>query len=91
MQRWNARRIALAAAVIAITAAAVAYGSLFAVFLPGSRPQGINAPSCGTGPAMILSAQAVPSAAMLPCIAALPSGWSIAGADITSGKFHRYG
>ena len=35
---------------------------------------------------MILSAQAVPSAAMLPCIAALPAGWSIGGADISSGK-----
>jgi len=44
------------------------------------------APSCGTGHSMILSAQAVPSAAMLPCIAALPSGWSIGGADISSGK-----
>jgi len=36
---------------------------------------------------MILAAQAVPSAARLPCIAALPSGWSIGGADISSGKF----
>jgi hypothetical protein len=35
---------------------------------------------------MILSAQAVPSAALLPCIAALPSGWTIGGADIASGK-----
>ena len=35
---------------------------------------------------MILSAQAVPSAAMLPCIAALPPGWSIGGADIARGK-----
>ena len=35
---------------------------------------------------MILSAQAVPSAAMLPCITALPPGWSIVGADITSGN-----
>jgi hypothetical protein len=35
---------------------------------------------------MILSAQAVPSAALLPCLAALPSGWSIGGADISSGK-----
>ena len=34
---------------------------------------------------MILSAQAVPSAAMLPCIAALPSGWSTGVADIASG------
>jgi hypothetical protein len=34
---------------------------------------------------MILSAQAVPSAAQLPCIAALPSGWSIGGENIASG------
>jgi hypothetical protein len=46
---------------------------------------GAAAPRCGTGHSMILSAQAVPSAAMLPCIAALPSGWSIGGADIASG------
>ena len=87
MQRWSARRIALAAAVIAITAAAVAYW-LFVRGLPAGfqAPGFVNAPSCGTGPAMILSAQAVPSAAMLPCITALPPGWSIAGADITSGN-----
>jgi hypothetical protein len=46
---------------------------------------GASAPSCGTGHSMILSAQAVPSAAMLPCIAALPSGWSTGVADIASG------
>src|SRR5207248_2908436 len=47
---------------------------------------GASAPACGTGHSMILSAQAVPSAATLPCLAALPSGWSIGGADIASGK-----
>jgi hypothetical protein len=35
---------------------------------------------------MILSAQAVPSAGLLPCIAALPSGWNVGGVDISSGK-----
>jgi len=44
------------------------------------------APFCGTGHAMILSAQAVPSSAMLPCIAALPSGWTAERAGITSGR-----
>jgi hypothetical protein len=44
------------------------------------------APVCGTGPSMILSAQAVPSSRLLPCIAALPSGWTIDRADITSGR-----
>jgi hypothetical protein len=35
---------------------------------------------------MILAAQAVPSAAVLPCLAALPSGWQLGGVDISSGK-----
>ncbi len=35
---------------------------------------------------MILSAQAVPSAAFLPCLAELPSGWATGGADIASGR-----
>jgi hypothetical protein len=49
---------------------------------------GAQAPDCGTGHAMILAAQAVPSAALLPCIAALPSGWTAAGSDaeIASGQ-----
>jgi tRNA A-37 threonylcarbamoyl transferase component Bud32/membrane-associated phospholipid phosphatase len=91
LQRWSARRIALAATALAmalaITAAAVLFlPAVFLVFRPGPPGLGVSAPSCGTGPSMILSAQAVPSAAMLPCITALPPGWSIVGADITSGN-----
>ena len=33
----------------------------------------------------ILAAQAVPSAALVPCVAALPSGWQVGGADIATG------
>ena len=84
LQRWNIRRIALAAAMLAVTAAAV--GETGNAFLPAAENLGVHAPSCGTGHSMILSAQAVPSAAMLPCIDALPSGWSIGGADISSGE-----
>ena len=93
LQRWSARRIALAAAALVIAAAVVVLPlaaflvlKLIAGPFLGPRDLGVSAPSCGTGPAMILSAQAVPSAAMLPCITALPSGWSIGGADITSGN-----
>ena len=35
---------------------------------------------------MILAAQAVPSAAFLPCVAALPAGWSVGGTGIASGQ-----
>ena len=84
LQRWSIRRVALAAAMLAvITAAVFETGN---AFFPAARNLGVYAPACGTGHSMILSAQAVPSAALLPCVAALPSGWSIGGADIASGK-----
>ena len=35
---------------------------------------------------MILAAQAVPSAAFLPCLAALPAGWTTVNAEIASGR-----
>jgi len=83
LQRWGVRRVALAVTLLAVTAAAVNIG--VQAFFPAGN-LGAAAPSCGTGHSMILSAQAVPSAAMLPCVAALPSGSSIGGADISSGK-----
>ena len=83
LQRWSARRVAVAAATLAITAAA-AYFTV-AAFVPGPSSLGTNPPRCGTSPTMILSAQAVPSAARLPCLTALPSGWHVGGTDIASG------
>ena len=83
LQRWSIRRVALAAGLLGVTALAVNVG--VHAFFPAEN-RGVSAPSCGTGHSMILAAQAVPSAARLPCVAALPSGWSIGGADISSGK-----
>jgi membrane-associated phospholipid phosphatase len=83
LQRWEARRLIAIAAVLGVAAAAV--GLAVAVFRP-AVDIGTAAPVCGTGHPMILSAQAVPSAALLPCIAALPSGWSVGGADVRSGQ-----
>src|SRR5437763_14017129 len=83
LQRWNIRRVALAAAMPAVFVAAV--GQTGNAFFPAARNLGARAPICGTGHSMILSAQAVPSAALLPCIAALPAGWSIGGAAISNG------
>ena len=83
LQRWSIRRIALAAAMLAVTVIALVIGVQTVVPVGN---MGASAPSCGTGHSMILAAQAVPSAARLPCLAALPSGWSVGGADISSGK-----
>jgi hypothetical protein len=64
---------------------AVAIAASVNLFFPAENI-GATAPNCGTGHSMILSAQAVPSADMMPCIAALPSGWRVGGADIASGR-----
>jgi tRNA A-37 threonylcarbamoyl transferase component Bud32/membrane-associated phospholipid phosphatase len=83
LQRWSTRRVALTAATLAVTAAA-AYVTITA-FIPGPVSLGVKPPKCSTSPSMILSAQAVPTAAMLPCITAVPSGWHVGGADTASG------
>jgi len=83
LQRWGTRRVVLAATVIAATVIALWVG--VNAFKPAAA-LGAYPPACGTGPSMILSAQAVPSAAKLPCIAALPSGWTVLTTDIGNGQ-----
>jgi tRNA A-37 threonylcarbamoyl transferase component Bud32 len=85
LQRWSARRVGGAAAMLAVIVAVTYVG--YTLFTP-IRNLGAQAPECGTGHAMILAAQAVPSAALLPCITALPSGWTAPGTDaeIASGQ-----
>jgi tRNA A-37 threonylcarbamoyl transferase component Bud32/membrane-associated phospholipid phosphatase len=74
IQRWSARRVAIALAMLLTSAIAFLVGGQ--LFLP-VQDIPVGAPGCGTGPTMILTAQAVPSASRLPCIAALPTGWSV--------------
>jgi tRNA A-37 threonylcarbamoyl transferase component Bud32 len=83
LQRWSARRVSLAAAMLAIFAVPAVFG--VGLLLPVNVPTS-PAPDCGPGHTMILAAQAVPSAAFLPCIAALPSGWNAARSQIASGR-----
>jgi hypothetical protein len=68
LQRWETRRVLVTAGMLAAAAVAIGLGS--AVFRPAVN-MGTAAPVCGTGHPMIGSAQAVPSAALLPCIAEL--------------------
>ena len=83
LQRWGARRVALAAGMLVALIAAVWIGGNT---LKPARLSEISPPVCGHGHSMIVSAQAVPSSALLPCIAALPSGWSDGVAQASNGK-----
>jgi hypothetical protein len=82
LQRWSIKRVALALAILAAVVVPVYISSQ--AFHPAGDI-GAYAPVCGTGHAVILAAQAVPSAAQVPCVSALPAGWSIGGADVASG------
>jgi len=83
LQRWGVRRVLVAIAVLGAAAVAV---EIAANAIRPAFETGVAAPVCGTGHSMILSAQAVPSSELLPCIAALPSGWSVGGAEIGNGR-----
>jgi len=81
LQRWSMKRLGVAAAT---------FGAIFFALFQGAssfgpaQNVGANPPLCGTSNTMILMAQSVPSAAVLPCIASLPSGWEFERADINS-------
>jgi hypothetical protein len=72
-----------------LAARAVGAGSVLCLLLlPACTGANLHEPTC-TGKdrsALILSAQAVPSATLVPCIAAFPSGWTYDGSRIRSGE-----
>jgi len=83
LQRWGARRVALVGLMLVALVAALWIG---VNTLQPARLSTITPPVCGHGHSMILAAQAVPSSAMLPCIAALPSGWTADLAEVSNGR-----
>jgi membrane-associated phospholipid phosphatase len=83
LQRWGSQRLVLAGSVLA--AAVIALWVSESAFRPANA-LGVYPPVCGIGGSMILSAQAVPSSAKLPCIAALPSGWTATNTEMINGQ-----
>jgi len=82
LQRWSVRRVSLALAVFVGIVLALFVG--VQQFIPAANT-GTSAPQCGNGHSTILAAQAVPSAALVPCVSALPAGWLAGSTDIASG------
>jgi tRNA A-37 threonylcarbamoyl transferase component Bud32/membrane-associated phospholipid phosphatase len=84
VQRWSFRRVGLAVglAVALILATVQAVG----LFTPAHDLESQGSPDCGTGSLTVLVAQAVPSATRVPCIAALPAGWTSETAHVKRGR-----
>jgi hypothetical protein len=74
MRRWS-RRAAWSAAIAVV-----------AVLLPGCASRQFHQVTCELDdPSMVLAAQAVPTASLLPCIEDFPVGWIFGGSDISNG------
>ena len=80
LQRWSPLRIGLAVLVIFVVLFGVQASA--GLFTPAHDLGVDGTPTCGTGSLLILSAQSVPSARQVPCIASLPAGWGVGGVQI---------
>ncbi len=91
IQRWSLRRLGLTAWVLllGLGVGALVFGNLSTVGLtaPAAMPAGtVRAPFCeGNGSGLIV-AQSVPSARIIPCIAELPEGWSVAAVSVNQDR-----
>ena len=83
MQHWNTKRILLTVALL--VGVLVGAQATFELFAP-AQLEITDTPNCGTSNLMILSAQAVPSATSVPCVASLPAGWDLGGVYIREDK-----
>ena len=84
LQRWSLRRVALAAG-LALLAVFVAVQA-FNLFVPAHDVDVSRSPECGTGRTMVLMAQAVPDATVVPCVGSLPAGWQLGGVHVQRGR-----
>ncbi|MGH2630330.1 MAG: phosphatase PAP2 family protein [Actinomycetota bacterium] len=81
VQRWSVRRVVLIVASLGL----LLFSALTGVALLFPSRGTVTTPVCGTGQAMQLMAQAVPSATRLPCVSDLPIGWSVGSAETVRG------
>ena len=84
LQRWSFKRVFLALAVLGLTLFVVS--QLFMLVRPAHDVEVTHTPACGTESVTILVAQSVPSATLVPCVAAIPSGWELGGVHVRRGR-----
>jgi hypothetical protein len=80
LQRWNLRRIALTLGLV--LALLLGVGFISDLFAPVHAIPVSGTPSCNTGDLTVLVAQSVPTATRVPCVAAMPAGWSLHRTDV---------
>src|SRR3954470_16413988 len=82
IQRWSIRRVALIVAAIAIVS--ISLSLAIPLFFPTRGA--VLPPNCDAERTMITFAQAVPTAAKIPCVSELPVGWNTPVAQAVNDK-----
>ena len=88
IQRWSVRRIGLAALalLLAFIVIQMAWDLLISDEGVGNAAIQSGDLRCAPHEPLVLMAQSVPTAAMVPCVGALPAGWSLAEVVVGSGS-----
>ena len=79
IQRWSVRRIGLAALalLLAIFLVGIAWGRLINDEDSDNTPIGARTLRCEPHEPLLLMAQSVPTASLVPCVELLPAGWTL--------------
>jgi tRNA A-37 threonylcarbamoyl transferase component Bud32/membrane-associated phospholipid phosphatase len=87
IQRWSARRVGVWAAILALLVlTALNSKVIFNTKAAVATPLGVNDVGCADLEPLWLMAQSVPSASQVPCVRALPVGWSVAEVTVNDGR-----
>jgi tRNA A-37 threonylcarbamoyl transferase component Bud32 len=84
IQRWSVRRVALTAG-LAVSVVLIVSTTVF-LLTPRQDSEIPVSPTCEAQSVTVLMAQSVPTATAVPCIAALPAGWSFDRAAARNGQ-----
>ena len=87
VQRWSLRRaglVALVAVLLALLGTVTAQG--ISTSEAGATPLYIGNVGCSDLGPLWLEAQSVPSATLVPCVRALPVGWSVVKVTVNDGR-----
>ncbi len=86
VQHWSARRLALLAAMIpAALVVAFSFKTVLVNSDATTTPLPTNSLRCDQLEPLLLEAQSVPSASLLPCVRPLPPGWTVGAANVRNG------
>ncbi|HEX3212887.1 MAG TPA: hypothetical protein VH016_09990, partial [Actinomycetota bacterium] len=88
IQRWSVRRVGLAVLTLLLAAVVLSIGWGRLIGDPGVESASIQAQTlrCAPHEPLVLMAQSVPSASLVPCVEILPAGWAIDEVVVGNGR-----